>query len=97
MPGWRGSNNIITSPVHHKYISHMRGVDVANQLQASYSCQSRSHKWWHRIFDFLLDQIEVNMYVLYLDQVRCQRMRVPPMNHLEFKMKFCESLVAKYR
>ena len=37
------------------------------------------------------------MYVLYLGQVRCQRICVLPMNHLEFKMKFCESLVANYR
>ena len=39
----------------------------------------------------------MNIYVLYLGQVRCQRIRVPPMNQLEFKMNFCESLVAKFR
>jgi hypothetical protein len=39
-----------TSPIHHEYTTHMRGVDVADQLRASYSCQTRSHKWWHRIF-----------------------------------------------
>ena len=31
-------NNIISSLVHHKYTTYMRGVDVANQLRASYSC-----------------------------------------------------------
>ena len=31
-------NYIITSPVHHEYTIHMCGVDVADQLQASYSC-----------------------------------------------------------
>jgi hypothetical protein len=41
---------IPTSPMLIEYTTFMRGVDVANQLQASYSSQSRSHKWWHRIF-----------------------------------------------
>jgi hypothetical protein len=39
----------------------MRGVDVSDQLQASYSYQVRSHKWWHRIFYFLLDMTIVNI------------------------------------
>jgi hypothetical protein len=42
--------NIQTSPVLHEYTTDMRGIDVADQLWASYSCQVRSHKWWHRIF-----------------------------------------------
>ena len=43
-------NLIPTSPIHLKYTTYMHGVDVADQLRASYSCQIRSHKWWHRIF-----------------------------------------------
>jgi hypothetical protein len=37
--------SIQTSPVLHEYTTNMRGVDVAGQLRASYSCQVRSHKW----------------------------------------------------
>jgi hypothetical protein len=37
------------SPMLVDYTTSMRGVDVAYQLQASYSSQSHSHKWWHRI------------------------------------------------
>ena len=36
---------IFTSPVLVEYTKHMRGVDVTNQLRASYSSQIRSHKW----------------------------------------------------
>ena len=32
-------NGIPTSPVLLEYTTDMRGVDVANQLRASYSCQ----------------------------------------------------------
>jgi hypothetical protein len=39
--------NIMTLPVYLEYTTHMRGVDVADQLRASYSTQNRTHKWWH--------------------------------------------------
>jgi hypothetical protein len=61
---------IPTSPMLIEYTTFMRGVDVADQLRASYSSQSRSHKWWHRIFFALLDITEVNTYIMYLD--RCK-------------------------
>jgi hypothetical protein len=38
---------IPTSPMLIEYTTFMRSVDVADQLQASYSSQSQSHKWWH--------------------------------------------------
>ena len=36
--------NIHTSPMPQEYTQFMHGVDVADQLRASYSCQVRSHK-----------------------------------------------------
>jgi hypothetical protein len=42
--------NIPTSPMLLEYTTYMRGVDVADQLRTSYSSQSQSHKYWHRIF-----------------------------------------------
>ena len=39
-----------SSLMHLEYTTYMRKVDVAYQLQASYSCQIQSHKWWHRVF-----------------------------------------------
>jgi hypothetical protein len=83
-----------TSPVLQEYTKFMRGVDVANQLQALYSSLSRSHKWWHRVFLAMLDVTEVNMYIMYLDQ--CARRPHPlwhPMTHIQFKNALCDALL----
>ena len=90
-------NLIPTSPIHLEYTTYMRGVDVADQLRASYSCQTRSHKWWHRIFWFLLDTTVVNMYIYYLALRRERGRRVAPMTHLQFKTQFCENLTKDWR
>ena len=52
VPRWNSAvqNGIPTSPVVLKYTMDMRGVDVADQLRASFSCQVWSHKWWHHVF-----------------------------------------------
>ena len=49
------TTNVPTSPIHLEYIQKMRGVDVNDQLRASYTTLTRSKKWWHHIFIFLLD------------------------------------------
>jgi hypothetical protein len=36
--------------MHLKYTTHMRGVDVADQLRASYDTQNRTQKWGYRVF-----------------------------------------------
>jgi hypothetical protein len=56
--------DISTSPILLEYTTFMRGVDVVDQLRASYSSQTRNHKWWHRVFFAMLDVIEVNMYIM---------------------------------
>jgi hypothetical protein len=61
-----------TSPIHYEYTTYMRRVDVADQLRTSYSCQTRSHKWWHRVFFFLINTTVVNMYIIYLSLLRRQ-------------------------
>ena len=87
-----------TSPMHLEYTTYMRGVDVdvADQLRASYSCQTRSHKWWHRVFFFLLDTTVVNMYVYYLAILRERRVSTIPLTHLQFKGKVCEALTKNW-
>jgi hypothetical protein len=85
---------IPTLPMLLEHTTFMRNVDVADQLRASYSSQSRSHKWWHRIFFALLDITEVNIYIMYLD--RCSQGPSPvrhPMTHLQFKNTLCEALL----
>jgi hypothetical protein len=83
-----------TSPVLLEYTTFIRGVDVVDQLRASYSSQSRSHKWWHRVFWAMLDVTEANMYVMYKHTCRERPNQVThPMIHLEFKIAFCEALL----
>jgi hypothetical protein len=81
---------IPTSHVLLEYTTFMRGVDVADQLRASYSSQTRSHKWWHRVFWALLDIMEVNMYIMYLDRYK---QGPNPVTHLKFKTTLCEALL----
>jgi hypothetical protein len=85
--------NIQTSPVLYEYTTDMRGVDVANQLRASYSSQARSHKWWHHIFFFLLDMTIVNIYIIYAAHVKNSREARMPMMHLQFKVGLCAALL----
>jgi hypothetical protein len=81
----------MTSPMHLEYTTHMRGVDVADQLRASYSTQNCTHKWWHQIFFFLLDTTMVNMYIIYLTE--CKMWSKPPVTHLQFRVELCEALL----
>jgi hypothetical protein len=93
------SEKIPTSPILVEYTTFMRGVDVADHLCASYSSQSRSHKWWHQIFFALLDIMEVNSTcIIYLD--RCKQGPNPvrsPMTHLQFKNALCEALLLGWK
>jgi hypothetical protein len=85
VPRWNGvvREKIPTSPMLLEYTTYTRGVDVADQLQASYSSQSRSHKWWHRVIFALLDISEVNTYIMYLDRYKQGPNPVTtPMTHL---------------
>jgi hypothetical protein len=89
--------DIHTSPVHHEYTTHMRGVDVADQLRASYTSQTRSHKWWHRIWHFLLDLSEVNMFILYTTILNEMAGEGKPISHMQFKSELYDALIADWR
>ena len=84
---------IHTSPIHLEYTTHMRGVDVADELRAFYSCQTRSHKCWHWIRFFLLDTTVVNMYIMYLGHLHRERDPTRSMTHLQSKSELCEALL----
>jgi hypothetical protein len=88
--------DIHTSPVHHKYTTHMRGVDVADQLRASYTSQTHSHKWWHRVWHFLLDLSEVNMFIFYMAILKEMEGDWKPISHLQFKSELCDVLIAQW-
>lgn len=68
-----------------------RGLDVANQLRGSFSCQNRSHKWWHRLFFFLLGTTVVNAYIQYMESSAWLARK--PMTHLKFTLPMALTLV----
>ena len=86
-------NQILTLPVLVQCTTHIQGVDVANQYRAAYSSQTWLHKWWHRIWYFLLDMTEVNMYMLYMQLKKEGRWQGKRMTHLQFKTQLCEALL----
>lgn len=61
----RYKEDVPTGLMHLQYQSNMRGVDNAEQLWGYYSTLNSSHKWWHRLFHFLLDTAIVNSWILY--------------------------------
>lgn len=79
------------------YTTYMRGVDVADQLKAPYSSHPRSHKWWHRMFWFLIDMTKVNMYIMYLSHaVEGRNPILHPMSHSQFKTALAKALLRNW-
>jgi hypothetical protein len=87
---------IKTSPVHLEYTNHMCGVDVVDHVRSNYSCQVRTHKWWHRIFFFLLDLTCTKMYVMYLDLWKKHPTSDRLLTHLQFLNEMCKSLTQNW-
>ncbi len=85
-----------TSPIHLQYTTYMRGVDRANHLRGNYSCQTRSHKWWHRIFWFLVDQSITNMWILHKEVMKVKNRTKETLSHFNFILGMCQSLIHKW-
>lgn len=83
----RRSNRVVvdvpTLLVHKEYTTWIRGVDVANQICTFYSCQVRSHKWWHRLLFFLLDTTVGDCHVVYKEL--CKKLDKRPPDHITFQ------------
>jgi hypothetical protein len=62
----------------------MRGVDVADHIRGNYTCQVRTHKWWHRIYMFLMDLSSVQMYLYYLQILKDLEKSHEAIIHLQF-------------
>jgi hypothetical protein len=67
-------------------------VDVADHVRSNYSCQARTHKWWHCVFFFLLDLTTTNMYVMYLDLWKKHGTDARPLTHVQFLNEMYKSL-----
>ena len=87
------SIEIPLSPILVHYHTHMRGVDVQDQLRNYYSVQRRDHKWWHKILWHVLDQS--NIFILY--KVAMIERGKKPMDHLSFNVSVTYALIKSAR
>ncbi|KAG0572756.1 hypothetical protein KC19_VG122300 [Ceratodon purpureus] len=69
----------------------MRGVDVTDQLRGNYCSQLRCHKWWIKLFHFIVDQTMVNAYVTWVKEMEALGLRVG--THLGFKIAVGRHLI----
>jgi hypothetical protein len=83
--------NVPSSPMHLEYQRFMRGVDVTDQLRASYPTLLHSHKWWHKCFSFILDQSLVNAFIIHEEVV--EEFGLSNMTHKKFNLTIAEALV----
>ena len=72
----------------------MRGVDVSDQLRGEYSCQVRSHKWWHRLFFFLLDTARVNSWIIHKSFAKRDGQKA--LEHVQFTMDLANALMVDW-
>lgn len=59
--------DIFSSLVHLEYTMNMRGVDVGNQMRASYTTFTRSKKRRHRMFIFLMNLSTTDAWVMHIE------------------------------
>jgi hypothetical protein len=99
VPRRRGAvrKRINTSPVLKEYTTYMRGVDVADQLREVYTCRRATHKWWHRLFFFLLDTTICNMYIIYKTYWQSIGRSHKAMNHKQFRIALAKALTKDYK
>jgi len=91
IPNLRGQLIVLLSPMHRQYVVYMRGVDVTDQLRGNYSSQLRCHKWWVKLFSFVVDQSLVNGYVTWVKDMEELGLKVMP--HLAFKIAVGKHLI----
>jgi hypothetical protein len=91
--GW-GKKKIRTGPLHLQYTRNMQGVDTASQLWGAHSCLTKSHKWWHRVFFFMLDTTICNMWIIHSDL--SFRFLHEPMTHLSFQLQLTKALASTW-
>ena len=80
-----------SSPKHKQYVEYMRGMDMTDHLWLNYSCQLKCHKWWMKLFHFVVDQTAVNSYVCWTWEVEDLGLQIMP--HLAFKIALGKHLI----
>jgi len=90
--GHVGKMAIPLTPIHLMYQEYMRGVDVTNQLHTNYSYMLSTHKWWHKIFCFVVDQSIINSYILHCKESQWLELHV--LKYIYFNLGVGNYLVA---
>ena len=62
LDGTRG--DVCCPPLLPDYQKFKGGVDRGDQLQSNYNIGRRSHKWWNRIFFYIIEVSILNAYIL---------------------------------
>lgn len=96
-----GSSTIVRCPKSVKlYNQYMGGVDLADQLRNTYSCSRKSaHKWYMRLFWFLLETSIVNAFILMQESPNNTPARSKTQKklaHREFRLKLAKHLIGTY-
>ena len=82
---------ISSSPILVHYQTHLRGVDVADQLQGYHTVQNKDHKWWHFLFMHTLDTSLVNSWVRYRSNMQ-EKGENKYLSHKEFNYAIAKKL-----
>ena len=76
--------------VRNEYNQKARGVDLANQRMTYYAPQRRTIKWWHTVFDFLINASVANAYVLASSRANYSK------SELRFRMTLITDIFSRY-
>ena len=72
------------------YNKKARGVDLSNQQLATYDPQRRTLRWWHSLFDFMLNASVCNAYVLFSSKVTNSQ------RELKFSLDLIEQILRRF-
>ena len=87
---------IPTSLMHLEYTTHMQGVDMVDYVRSNYTSMGRSHKWWHRLWDFLVDTSIFNMWIIHKKTFQATTSSKHHLNHFQFVMAMCKALTKNW-
>lgn len=73
---------------------HMGGVDKFDQYMANYSISQKSHRWWLKLFYYMIDTAIVNSFILCKES--CNTMKKKYISHLEFRSRLTDELISNF-
>jgi hypothetical protein len=90
---WRNGicEPIPSTPMQVEYQSHMRGVDMVDQMRRDYSVQFHLHKWWHKVFFFVHDSSLQNSWMHFKNDREGRNMKIG--SRLKFYYAVLEHLI----